>query len=250
MLYPTDEGDNELPKNAVDGVSITINPGETLALVGENGSGKTTLVKLLSGLYKPDEGEVIIGGAHSVTTSDAALFSKTSGVLQNFGRYVLNLDENVRIGEIGSKQVTTVAMVDADVDFDDDRTFPQGIDTVLSREYDGVELSGGQWQRIGVARGLYRNHEFIVLDEPTSAIDPIEETRMYNKFASLTSGKIAILVTHRLGSVRIADKIAVMDAGKIVEIGTHETLLANKGKYATMWAAQAEGYTDGVSFLS
>jgi ATP-binding cassette subfamily B protein len=229
-------------KNAIDGVSLSIKPGETLALVGENGSGKTTLVKLLCGLYKPDFGEVTIGGVNSAETADEALFAKTSGVFQNYVNYIFSLDENVRISDTNSEKDPTGAMEDADVEYKDTATFPQGTATKLSREFEGVELSGGQWQRVATARGLYRYHDFIVLDEPTAAIDPIEETRIYNRFAKLTKDKIALLVTHRLGSARIADRIVVMDEGKIVETGTHESLLAAKGKYAEMWIAQADSY--------
>jgi len=229
-------------KNAVDDISLTICSGETLALVGENGSGKTTLVKLLCGLYKPDTGQVIIGGCDSAKTSDSALFSKTSGVFQNFHQYVFSLEENVLISDIKSVIDPVSAMVDANVDYQDTATFPDGLTTKLSREFEGVELSGGQWQRIATARGLYRHHHFIVLDEPTAAIDPLEESRIYKHFTEITKGKIAILVTHRLGSARIADRIAVMEGGKIVEIGTHESLLASNGKYAEMWAVQAESY--------
>ena len=236
FAYPQSE------KNAVDGVSITIRPGETLALVGENGSGKTTLVKLLCGLYKPDGGKVSIGGCDSSHTGDASLYSKTTGVFQNYNNYIFTLDENVRLSETASTKEPHKAMEDADVDYKDTATFPDGIHTKLSREFEGVDLSGGQWQRVATARGLYRNYDFIVLDEPTAAIDPIEETRLYKKYAELTKGKIALLVTHRLGSVRIADRIAVMEGGKIVETGTHESLLAAKGVYAKMWAAQAESY--------
>jgi len=230
-------------KNAIDGVSITMHPGETLALVGENGSGKTTLVKLLCGLYKPNSGKIEIGGQDVSATADSALFAKTSGVFQNYGQYAFSLKENVQISASSASHGPIPAMVDADVDYQDTKTFPNGIDTVLSREYEGVDLSGGQWQRIATARGLYRYHDFIVLDEPTAAIDPIEETRIYKRFAELTQDKMAVLVTHRLGSARIADRIAVMDGGKIVEIGNHEDLLAANGKYAQMWAAQAENYS-------
>jgi ATP-binding cassette subfamily B protein len=229
---------------AVSDIDLFIPQGETLALVGENGSGKTTLVKLLCGLYKPDSGSVSIGGADSADSTNDALFAKTSAVFQVGQRYIFNLRENVIISDYKSAADPLPAMLDADVNPDDTATFPQGTDTILSREYDGVQLSGGQWQRVTTARGLYRRHEFIVLDEPTAAIDPIEETRIYKRFAELTKGKTAILVTHRLGSTKIADRIAVMDGGKIVEIGTHENLLAAKGKYAEMWAAQAESYTE------
>ena len=229
-------------KNAVDGVSIDLRPGETLALVGENGSGKTTLVKLLCGLYKPDSGQITIGGRDTVATADSALFAKSSGVFQNYRSYAFTLKENVCISQLDAGRDPIQAIDDADVDYKDENTFPKGLETVLSREYGGAELSGGQWQRVATARGLYRRHQFIVLDEPTAAIDPIEETRVYKRFAELTRGKMAVLVTHRLGSARIADRIAVMDGGKIVETGTHESLLAGKGKYAEMWAAQAESY--------
>ena len=231
-------------KNAIDGVSIAINKGETLALVGENGSGKTTFVKLLCGLYKPSSGKIRIGGCDTAETSDSALFANTSGVFQNYGRYVFSLEENVRISSPNAVHDIMAAMTDADVHYQDEKTFPKGIKTILSREFEGVDLSGGQWQRVATARGLYRHHNFIVLDEPTAAIDPIEETRIYKRFAELTRHKIAVLVTHRLGSARIADRIAVMDGGKIVEIGTHESLLAGKGKYAEMWASQAESYNN------
>ena len=229
-------------KPAVNGVSIHIKYGETLALVGENGSGKTTLVKLLCGLYHPEEGNVFVGGRDTKTTSEEAIFSQTSGVFQNHASYIFSLGENVKISEVEAENDLITPLKNADVDFDDTKTFPQGVETILSRDFDGVELSGGQWQRVATARGLYRSHEFIVLDEPTAAIDPLEETRVYKKFAELTKDKIAILVTHRLGSARIADKIAVMDDGKIVEIGTHDDLIKNKGKYAEMWTSQADSY--------
>ncbi len=115
-------------------------------------------------------------------------------------------------------------------------------DVMLSPEFGGVDLSGGQWQRIAIARGLYRSHEFIVLDEPTAAIDPIEETKIYTMFRDLSKGKCAIIVTHRLGSAKLADRIVVMDNGKIADMGTHEELIARPGKYAEMWAAQAQWY--------
>jgi len=229
-------------KPAVDGVSLTMKAGETLALVGENGSGKTTLVKLLCGLYTPTEGQVLVGGRDTGKTTAKALFNETSAVFQDFRRYPLNLGENTRISRIYSEEDPTQVLLDADVDINDTATFPQGLDTVMRREFDGVELSGGQWQRIAMARGLYRRHEFIILDEPTAAIDPLEETRVYKRFAELTQGKMGILVTHRLGSARIANRIAVMDGGKIVEEGTHDSLVNAGGKYAEMWAAQAEAY--------
>jgi ATP-binding cassette subfamily B protein len=231
-------------KNAIDDVTLSIRPGETIALVGENGSGKTTLVKLLCGLYKPDKGTVTIGGQDSAHTDNNALFAKSSGVFQNYVPYALTLAENVKISDYKSNNDPVPPMNEADVDYTDTRTFPLGLETLLSRDFEGVDLSGGQWQRVATARGLFREHEFIVLDEPTAAIDPLEETRIYKRFAELTKNKIAILVTHRLGSARIADRIIVMANGGIAESGTHESLLANRGKYAEMWEAQAESYAE------
>ena len=116
---------------------------------------------------------------------------------------------------------------------------------MLSPEFDGTDLSGGQWQRVAIARGLYRANGFIILDEPTSAIDPVEETRIYRQFARLAEGKCALVVTHRIGSARLADRIVVMDGGRIVDIGTHEELIARPGQYARMWEAQAQWYERG-----
>jgi len=229
-------------KNAVDDVTLSICPGETIALVGENGSGKTTLVKLLCGLYKPDQGKVLVGGQDSSNSANSALFSKSSGVFQNFVPYLLTLEENVKISNYKSNKSPISSMEEADVNYKDKRTFPNALETMLSREFDGVDLSGGQWQRVATARGLYRPHDLIILDEPTAAIDPIEETRIYKRFAELTKNKTAIIVTHRLGSAKIADRIVVMDGGKIIEAGTHESLIGKRGKYFEMWKAQSESY--------
>ena len=234
-------------KAAVDGVSLTIRKGETIAIVGENGSGKTTLVKLLCGLYKPDEGNVTIGGRDTVKTSDTSLFSATTAVFQNFNNYKpLNLGDNVRVSNLKNSADIESALKAAEVDYTDEATFPKGLESLMGREFDGTEISKGQWQRIAMARGMYREHEIIILDEPTAAIDPLEETRVYNRFAEYAKDKTAILVTHRLGSARIADRIIVMDGGKIVESGKHEDLLAKGGKYAEMWMAQAEWYNYGI----
>ena len=226
-------------KPAIDNVSITINPGETIAIVGENGSGKSTLTNLLCGLYKPDSGTVTLGGQCTKSTSDTALFSKTSAVFQNYMAYAgITLGGNINIGQHTSKDSVQDAANVAGVYTKDKATFLNGIDTMMGREYGGAELSGGQWQRVAIARGLYRKHQLIILDEPTSAIDPLEEARMYSEFMKYVEGKTAIIITHRLGAVCLADRIIVMNGGKIETSGTHQQLLTQSTLYKQMWATQ------------
>lgn len=228
---------------AVEHVNLTIKPGETIAIVGQNGAGKSTLVKLLTGLYLPTEGTVEIGGIDSRKISSHSIYRGITGIFQKYQRYKLTLQENVQISDLQTQdqQHLETAVKKADLELDHE-TFPQGYDTMLSREFDGVDLSGGQWQRVALARGFYRVHDLVVLDEPTAAIDPLEETRIYEKFAELSKDKTAVIVTHRLGSAKIADRIVVMDQGRIVAIGTHDQLMRERGKYAEMYQAQAQWY--------
>ena len=227
-------------------VSLSLAPGETVAIVGPNGAGKTTLVKLLTGLYPPQEGSVFLGGLDTRTTAPSSLCSAVSGVFQQYERYKLTLRDNIFLGDIrreGTDEELLETAAQAGVLVDSD-AYPEGLDTLLAREFDGVDVSGGQWQRIAIARGLYRTSDFIVLDEPTAAIDPLEESNIYRRFAEISRGKTALIVTHRLGSARIADRIVVMGEGRIVESGTHEELLRKDGKYTQMWQAQAQYYTE------
>ena len=156
----------------------------------------------------------------------------------------MTLRENISISDIENRktndQIINI-LKKADVSVDS-AVFPQGLDTMLSREFEGVDLSGGQWQRVAIGRGLNRINDFIVLDEPTAAIDPIEESNIYKKFSEVSQGITAILVTHRLGSARIADRIVVMDHGQIAEVGNHETLMAKHSLYYDMFTAQAKWY--------
>jgi len=226
---------------SLDKVTLQIIPGETLAIVGENGAGKTTLTKMLLGLYRPDSGSVIVGGQDTYAVHPNSLHKGSSAVFQQFQRYVFTLAENIEMSEVDSGADVFPSLAKAGVDWRG-RAYPDGVDTLLSRRFDGVDVSGGQWQRIAIARGLYRNHDLVVLDEPTSAIDPIEESRLYDKFAQLAAEKTAIIVTHRMGSAKIADRIVVMDNGQIVEIGTHNELMQYGGKYALMYQAQEQWY--------
>lgn len=234
---------------SISDVSLVIKAGETIAIVGANGAGKTTLVRLLLGLYMPNEGTVVANGMDTALANEKSLFAGVSGVFQRFQKYELTLNENVRAGDFASEETIDSAMRLANVDINSSN-FSNGTDTMLSRSFEGgVDLSGGEWQRVAIARGLYRKHNLIVLDEPTAAIDPLEESRIYKQFVDISQGKTAVIVTHRLGSTRIADRVVVMNKGKIAETGTHDELMQHCGLYAEMFHAQAGWYDeDSVKF--
>jgi len=238
-------------KQAVKNVSFTFKKGETLAIVGENGSGKSTLIRLICGLYLPDEGSVRINGTDTRELTGKALYENTSAVFQKYQKYQMLLDENITISESGKEYdeavldgICEMAGVDKS-----ESAFPNGYKTMLSREFDGVDLSGGQWQRVAIARGFFRSHNLIILDEPTAAIDPYEETRIYNRFAEISKNKSAVIVTHRLGSVKLADRIIVMKDGEVVQIGTHEKLINVEGEYKRLYEAQEQWYNDEVALV-
>ncbi|MEI6287702.1 MAG: ABC transporter ATP-binding protein [Bacillota bacterium] len=222
-------------------INLTITPGEVVAIVGGNGAGKTTLTKIISGLYRPLVGKVTFGNKDAAKYKTNCLCDSISAVFQQFQRYQMELADNVRISDCDSEVDAVQALDKAGIQ-PDKKVFPEGINTMLSREFGGVDLSGGQWQRVAIARGLYREHDLIVLDEPTSAIDPLEETRLFRKFIEIVRGKTAILVTHRLGSAKIANRIIVMAHGRIVETGNHDELMALSGLYREMFTAQAKWY--------
>lgn len=232
------------PVFAVKNVSLTIRNGETIAIVGENGSGKSTLVRLLTGMYRPTKGDIFHGSHNTKDLSLKSTFANTSGVFQKYQRYQMTLSDNISISDTEKAPTTerlneVCGMAGVEVD---QRSFPQGFDTMLSREFDGVDLSGGQWQRIAIARGFNRSHSFIVLDEPTAAIDPLEERNIYDRFAEISKDKTAVIVTHRLGSVKLADRIVMMEKGEIVGVGTHKELYENCPQYARLWDSQADSY--------
>ncbi len=233
----------ESKKYSLEDISFTIYPNETIAIVGENGSGKTTLAKLLLGLYLPTKGEILINGVESSKISSESIFNKFSAVFQKFQRYKMTVKDNVTISDIKNydKEKVLECLKEADIDLEN-KIFSKDIDTMLSREFDGIELSGGRWQRLAIARGIYKFNNMIVLDEPTSAIDPLEESILFEKFKEISQNKTSIIITHRMGTVKIADRIIVLGNGKILESGTHDELLNNNGRYKEMYNAQSKWY--------
>ena len=235
-------------EDAVQSVTLSIQPGENVAIVGENGAGKSTLVRLIAGLYHPDRGSVHIGEVDLSDANDPTRFHHLSAVFQHYQRYRMTLFDNVRIagnhaqGNENEHDRVTRALSRAG--FFERRGPDAGVtlDSMLSREFGGVDLSGGEWQRVAIARGLYRPHDTIILDEPTASIDPIEEDRVYRMFFESAHGRTAIIVTHRLGLARIAGRILVMENGHIVQDGSHAELMSVDGPYARMFQAQAAWY--------
>jgi len=235
--YPYTE--NDTLKN----ISISLKKGEVIAIVGENGAGKTTLSKLLLGLYKPTFGEIYIDGKNISEYNYQSVTENISAVFQNYQKYKMTLEENIAISDVEYRNQDALhhSVRTSDIPIDSDK-FTEGVTTMLSRDFGGVELSGGEWQRVAIARGIYRRHGLIVLDEPTSAIDPMEESRLYHIIKKIGINKTMIIITHRLGAARLADRILVMDSGRIVEDGSHEELIQNGKLYQLFWEAQKKWY--------
>lgn len=229
---------------ALDNISLNIKHGETVALVGENGSGKSTLIRLILGLYEPTEGTVYQGDFDAKKVSYRSLFNRVSAVFQRYQRYQMSFRENVGISNSSLRATDEyLDMICDEIDLPTRHLLlTDGYDTMLSREFDGIDVSGGEWQRIAIARSLFREHGVIILDEPTAAIDPIEEANIYKYFAEISRNKTSIIVTHRLGSARIADRIIVLSNGKLVEEGTHEELVEKQEEYYCLYQSQEQWY--------
>lgn len=227
----------------LDGVNLEIKPKETIAIVGENGAGKSTLMKIILGLYLPTQGQIKINGIDMKELSPKCIFKNTSAVFQKFQKYKFTLRDNILISNINMADDKKIKDILKEVEIDLKRDcFKDDLDTMLSREFGGIDLSGGQWQRIAIGRGLYNFSNLIILDEPTAAIDPIEEGKIFSKFKEIAKEKTAVIITHRMGTVKIADKIVVLDKGRISEMGTHEEMMKTNGKYKEMYEAQSKWY--------
>ncbi|MBX6384402.1 MAG: ATP-binding cassette domain-containing protein [Microbispora sp.] len=230
------------PEPALRGVSVCIERGEVVALVGENGSGKTTLAKILAGLYEPDGGRVLWDDVDLAEVDPDSLRSGIAVIAQDHTRWPLTARHNITMGmEKGEAEVARAAEVaGADQVIAE---LPYGYRTLLDRRFkNGHELSGGQWQRIAVARGFYRDAPLLICDEPTAALDARAEHALFERIRRHADGRTVLLITHRLASVRYADRIYVLDHGKVREHGTHEELMALDGLYAELYNLQAEAY--------
>jgi ATP-binding cassette subfamily B protein len=246
---------------AVRHLHLSIAPGERIALVGENGAGKTTITKLLARLYDPTEGRILLDGVDLREYDLASLRQAIGVIFQDFVRYDMRFDENVGVGEIeevseylatvrdatnGKVPLPPTAVVDAS-----ERSlaatllprFANGYRQMLGRRFeDGVDLSGGEWQKVALARAYMREAQLLILDEPTAALDARAEYEVFVRFNELMAGRMAVVISHRFSTVRMADRIVVLGEGRVLEEGTHDALLARGGLYAELFEMQAAGY--------
>lgn len=240
--YPNTE------RYVIKNVSFTINPGETVVLVGLNGAGKTTLVKLITRLYDPTEGQILLDGYDIKEYNVNELYSTFGIIFQDFGKYAVSVKENIAFGEysekIDDKRIVDAANSSDATDFIEH--LPNKYETPLMKyfEDDGIELSIGQWQKLSIARAFYSDSDILILDEPTASLDAIAEQEIFNRFDELRRDKTSIFVSHRLSSATVADKILVLEYGELIEQGTHSELMKAKGKYYTLFSTQAKRYIE------
>lgn len=231
-------------------INITFSPGQTTVLVGLNGAGKTTLIKLLTRLYDPTDGVILLDGRDIREYDLESLYGMFGIIFQDFGRYAVTVGENISFGDL-SLTPSHDSLMEAARQSNADgfiEKLPQGIDTPLTRQFErtGSELSGGQWQKLAIARAFYSRSDILVLDEPTASLDPLAEQEIFNEFDRLRSGKMSIFVSHRLSSATTAGQIIVLEGGRVAEKGTHKELMEQKGKYYNLFSVQAKRYVEGT----
>ncbi|MEO7463400.1 MAG: ATP-binding cassette domain-containing protein, partial [Ferruginibacter sp.] len=226
-------------------LTFTLHAGEKLALVGENGAGKTTLVKLLARLYDPTEGKILLDG-YDLREYDLTELRRQVGVIfQDYFRYQMTVSQNIAVGNIAETENKELIINSAKQSLADGlvQKLPGKYEQALGKRFnDGIELSGGEWQKIALARAYMKDAQLLILDEPTAALDARAEFEVFQRFSELTKGKTAVLISHRFSTVRMADRILVLDKGELLEEGSHDELLERNGRYAELFQLQAKGY--------
>ncbi len=235
----------------IDDVCLKFRPCETVVLVGLNGAGKTTLIKLLTRLYDPTEGRILLDGRDIREYSVKEYYELFGIIFQDFGKYAESVSDNIRFGNIKAEAdreriINSAKMANADAYIE---KLPKSYDTSLMKyfEIDGIELSGGQWQKLSIARAFYSDSDILILDEPTASLDAIAEQEIFNQFDMLRKDKLTIFVSHRLSSATVASKIVVLENGRVVEEGTHSELMEKVGKYYELFSTQAKRYIENSS---
>jgi ATP-binding cassette subfamily B protein len=229
----------------LDRLNLKLEPGERVALIGENGQGKTTIVKLLTRLYDPTDGQILLDGVDLREYDIEGLYRAIGAVYQDFVRYEMSVAENIGMGRIDDwqdaakmEQAAHKSRADSVIE-----KLPEGYKQMLGRRFEGgVDLSGGEWQRIALARAYMRDAQILVLDEPTAALDAKSEHEVFQRFADLTEGKLALFISHRFSTVRMADRIIVLEEGRIAEEGDHDCLMEMRRRYFGMFELQAANY--------